>query len=463
VSSGGTDGATVTDPNAVTLVLDLPPASGDSDPVPTLTAIDLESALLSGRGLSTDGPMAPPLPGVMLGSLDLVRRDLEQMLTPLTDDTAQDNSDTLIIDQPSNDSGPVLLAAAEAPAPPPPSWSVPEKLTVNPTSAERTAAFQIDQARRIEAFHEAQQARVDAFNEQLQELSAANPLGALLNSAAFVVSELVNTAAVVVTEFVNYISLAVTNFVQGISDWFTAPAVFTGMYGDPETNQRYWQAQSAQNCVMQSMAMVINQLKQTENPDPDEQAIAQLAMQTPSVLDPTKKMYPGLYLLDENGQQVLDENGVPKPSQDHLAIENGRKLLEMYGVESTITTYDKSQGNLALRALALALRDNKAVTVGVQGDTIWNAVEGDPLPGISAADHQVVVIGIDFDARIVHLNDSGFAEKGKNLKAPLDAFMRAWQTDNYETIVATLKQPTTSASGVTSINVSGSTILVDVA
>jgi hypothetical protein len=377
-------------------------------------------------------------------------------------DTQQDTTNTLIVDEPSNDSGPVALTAAEAPEPPPPSWSVPDELTVNPTSAERTAAFQKDQAKRIEAFNEAHDARVEAFNEQQAELSEANPIGALLNSAAFVVSELVNTAAVVVTEFVNYISFAVTEFIQGISDWFTAPAVFTGMYGDPQTNQQYWQSQRAQNCVLQSMAMVINQLKQTADPDPDEEAIAQLATETQSVVDPAKKMYEGLYVLDQNGQQVLDENGEPKTSQGHADIRDGRKLLDMYGVEATLTTYDKTEGNLALRALALALRDDMAVSVGVQGNTIWNAVEGEPLPGIDSADHQVVVIGVDFDARIVHLNDSGFAEKGKNLKVPLDAFMRAWQTDDYETVIATLKVPTTSPSGVTSTSVSGSTLLVNV-
>jgi hypothetical protein len=79
----------------------------------------------------------------------------------------------------------------------------------------------------------------------------------------------------------------------------------------------------------------------------------------------------------------------------------------------------------------------------------------------------VVVIGIEFTERVVHLNDSGFHENGndagRNLKVPLDTFMRAWQTDNYETIIATLKEPNTSASGVTSTNDYGPTVLVNVA
>ncbi|MGV0790153.1 hypothetical protein ABQF33_24950, partial [Mycolicibacterium sp. XJ2] len=111
------------------------------------------------------------------------------------------------------------------------SWSVPDELTVEPTAAERAAAFYKAQAERTEAFIAAQAARTDAFNEQVETQYAGNPLGALVGSAAFVVSELAHTAAVVVTEFVNYISYAVTEFIHGLSDWFTAPAVFTGMYG----------------------------------------------------------------------------------------------------------------------------------------------------------------------------------------------------------------------------------------
>jgi len=440
LTGAGTDTEVATDTG--TLVVDLPLDSHDltpsGDPTPSLTSIDLDSGQLLDVDLSTDGPVAPPLPGVLLGGLDQVRRDLEQ----------------------ANDSGPVTFAATLQADPPQPSWSVPDDLTLDPTSAERTAAFQKAQAKRIEAFNEAQAARAEAFTEQME---SADPISALLNSAAFVVSELFNTAAVVVTEFVNYISFAITEFIHGISDWFTTPATFSGMYGNPTTNQRYWQSQRAQNCVLQATAMIINQLYQTPDgqPDPDEEAIALAATQTQSVVDPTRKMYNGLVELDADGQPVLDENGDPKPSQQHIEVKDAIALLDSkYGITATLTEYDKTEGNLALRALAFALEDqSNAVMVGVQGYTIWNAVDGHPLPGIDSADHQVVVIGIDFDNKFVYLNDSGEPDKGKNLKAPLDAFMRAWQTDNYETVVATLKQP---ASGVTSTNVSAPTVLVNV-
>ena len=436
-SGTDTDAATATDTNTATLVVDLPVDSQDvtpsGDPTPSLTSIDLDSGQLLDVDLSTNGPVAPPLPGVLLGGLDQVRRDLEKGL---------------------HDSGSVTLAATVQ-ADPPPSWEVPDDLTLDPTSAERTAAFQKEQAKRLAAFNASQAARVAAFNEQMQ---SADPVSALLNSAAFVVSELVNTAGVVVTEFVNYISFGITQFIQGISDWFTTPAVFTGLYGDPETNKQYHQTQKAENCVLQSMAMVINQLKGTAVPDPDEEAIAKLATETQSVANPDEKMYKGIYELDANGQ-IVYENGEPKTTEDRVDIEDGRKLLDMYGVSSTLTKYDKTEGNLALRALAFALQDGKAVSVGVQGGTIWNSVQGQPLPNMSSADHQIVVTGVDFDARVVYLNDTGLAA---GTKVDLNTFMRAWQSDNYETIVATLKVPA-SASGPASTSFSNSGMLVGVA
>ena len=420
--------------------------SGDPDPSETPKGV--VSVLLSAVGLglpmsATDNPAPPPPAAVLMGSLDLLRRDLEQMSdVQLIVDPQQDTTNTLIVEEPSNDSGPVTVTAA-AEAEEPPDSTVPQDLTLEPTSAERTAAFQKLQAERIETFTEAQSARIAAFNEQLAEQTAENPLGALVSSVGFVVSELVNTAAVVVTEFVNYISFAVTEFVHGLSDWFTAPAVFEGLYGDPETNQQYWRAQSSQNCVLMSTAMVIGQLTGTS---PTEAEIVAEAVATDSVANPGHKMYQGLQ------------------SQDGVDVKDAVKLLENHGITATLTEYDKSEGNLALRAMAFALDEKKAVSVGLHGGTIWAAVENKPLPvGVSASDHQVVVTGIDFDERVVYVNDSGFAEEGQNMKVPLDAFMKAWQTDDYETIIAELAPAEASVSGPASTNISGSGVLVSVA
>ena len=165
------------------------------DPLESTTTVDVGSGLfvLGASGSANDDPLAPPPAVLLVGALDLVRRDLDQLLDDqLTDDTSQITTDTLIIEEPSNDSDPVALtAAAESePVPEPPDSTVPDELTIDPTSAERTTAFQKQQATRLETFNEAQAARIEAFNEQLAEQAAENPLGALVGSAAFVVSEL---------------------------------------------------------------------------------------------------------------------------------------------------------------------------------------------------------------------------------------------------------------------------------
>ena len=69
---------------------------------------DLLSAV--GLGLpasATDGPVAPSPAVLLMASLDFVRRDLEQMSDDqLIVDPQQDTADTLIVEEPSNDSGP---------------------------------------------------------------------------------------------------------------------------------------------------------------------------------------------------------------------------------------------------------------------------------------------------------------------------------------------------------------------
>ncbi|UUO02819.1 hypothetical protein M4D79_05920 [Mycolicibacterium novocastrense] len=465
-TSGETTGVeTITEASTGTLVIDAPlvpsensDADNDStvvaqasDPVTATASVDVVSGLLSAVGLGSplstvDGPVEP-LPGVILvGSLDLMRRDLERMNDDQLAIDTQQVANTLTAETPSEEWVPVAATTTTTESDPDhPSWSVPDQLTLEPTSAERATAYQKAQTQRLDAFNQAQATRKEAFDEQLAQY-ADNPLGVLVASAAFVVSELVHTAAVVVTEFVNYLSFAVTEFIHGLTDWFRAPAVFTGLYGDPDDSAQYWRVQTAENCVLQSAAMIVGQLTGTT---PEEADIAQKAMDADSVANPGEKMYEGLH------------------TQDRVDIRDAIALLDSaYGITATLTKYDKTEGNLALRALAFALEDSsKAVSVGVQGGTIWSAVEGDPLPGISSADHQVVVTGIDFDERVVYLNDSGFPEQGKKLKVPLDAFMRAWQSDNYETMIAQLKQPNTTASepGSHRISTPDSGVLLEVA
>ena len=146
------------------------------------------SGLLSVVGLglplsATDGPVAPPPAVVLMGSLDLVRRDLERMSDGLlAGDTQQITTNTLIIDAPSNESVPVVLdgtsdsAAADIQAP-------------ATTASERTTAFHNEQAQRIAAFAEEQSARISTFTEEVTAQFAESPLTALIGIPVFVATE----------------------------------------------------------------------------------------------------------------------------------------------------------------------------------------------------------------------------------------------------------------------------------
>ena len=80
------------------------------------------------------------------------------------------------------------------------------------------------------------------------------------------------------------------------------------------------------------------------------------------------------------------------------------------------------------------------VMVGVKADAIWNYLHATPPPGAvaEAADHEISVIAINATTRTVYVNDSGL-EKG-GVAVPLNVFMRAWQSDSYETTTAVLAE-----------------------
>ncbi|KUI20170.1 hypothetical protein AU193_16560 [Mycobacterium sp. GA-1285] len=424
------------------------------DPDPATAPIDVVSGLLSAVGvgspLSTvDGPVAP-LPGVIVvGSLDLVRRDLERMNDDrLAADTQRVTTNTLILDTPSNDSPASGLGGHEVP-------------TAVATPNERAAALVREQAERISALFDKQAELISAlFDRQVelisrmaQELPAKFPdssVGALVRTQLLAVAEAVQRVGYDAVEAIYVAQFAVTEHLYALADHFVPPVGGGGgagtgsLYGDPEKNAQYWQAQShGNNCVLMATTMVIGQLTGTM---PSEEDIVKEASETESVAKPGQMMYLG------------------PTHKDGVHIQDAVALLDRHGVTATTTEYDRADGMKALDDLTMALAANKAVMVGVHGETIWNAVEGKPLPeGVTKADHQVVILGVDRIKNIVYINDSGFAEEGKNMKVPLGVFMKAWQTDDYETTVAERKQPATSTPGPESHRISNSGVLLDVA
>jgi hypothetical protein len=71
--------------------------------------------------------------------------------------------------------------------------------------------------------------------------------------------------------------------------------------------------------------------------------------------------------------------------------------------------------------------------------TVWTAAAGyEPRdrPNFLVPNHMATVVAIDMNTGIVTVNDSP-APKGQGLKVPLGAFMSAWQSSGYETVVVT--------------------------
>lgn len=178
--------------------------------------------------------------------------------------------------------------------------------------------------------------------------------------------------------------------------------------GDPDTSATWWDQQSADDCVMMSVADVVGELTGNK---PSEEEILALAKSTPSGSDGAPIYTPG------QGANDKDEP----------------ILFAHYGIHAVFTD-DASAADTGvptgLSALAQNLADGHGVTVAVNSQTIWDG-EGDR----SGGDHVVVVTGVDQDADIVHLNDSG-SDEGADEQVRIDTFERAWATTGHAMVVA---------------------------
>src|ERR1700722_2940175 len=143
-----------------------------------------------------------------------------------------------------------------------------------------------------------------------------------------------------------------------------------GIYGDPIAAARYWRQQHSSNCGEMAVADVVGQITGDE---PSEQRITALAESTPS--------------------------GVRRGPIWNLTADTDIKdlpvLLAQYRIKA-----DNIQ--TSIYELKHDLAERRRIIVIVNAETIWNR------PGNrSAANHFVVVTGIDPLAGVVHLNDSG--------------------------------------------------------
>jgi hypothetical protein len=170
-----------------------------------------------------------------------------------------------------------------------------------------------------------------------------------------------------------------------------------GMYGDPAAAAPYWRQQHSSDCGEMAVADVVGQITARE---PTEQQITALAEATQSTAGPGR---------------VWKLSG----STD---IRNLPALFWHYWIraENIQTT---------ISALEQDLAERRKIVVIVNAETIWNR-PGKP----NAANHFVVVTGIDTKAGVVHLNDSGI-KTGRDEQVAIATFERAWAPNHNSAVV----------------------------
>jgi hypothetical protein len=170
-----------------------------------------------------------------------------------------------------------------------------------------------------------------------------------------------------------------------------------GMYGDPSAAAPYWRQQHSSDCGEMAVADVVGQITRDE---PTEQQITALAKSTPSTAAAGS-----IWNLPAN----TDIRDLPV-------------LLAHYRIKA-----DNIQ--TSINALEQDLAEKRGVIVILNAETIWNR------PGKrNAANHFVVVTGIDAKAGVVHLNDSGIVS-GRDEQVPINTFEQAWAPNHNSAIV----------------------------
>jgi predicted double-glycine peptidase len=170
-----------------------------------------------------------------------------------------------------------------------------------------------------------------------------------------------------------------------------------GMYGDPSAAAPNWRQQHSSDCGEMAVADVVGQITGHE---PTEQQITALAKSTPSTA---------------GAGSILN---LPANTD----IRDLPVLLAHYWIKA-----DNIQ--TSINALEQDLAEKRRVIVLLNAETIWNR------PGKrSAANHFVVVTGIDPKAGVVHLNDSGIMN-GRDEQIPIATFEQAWAPNHNSAIV----------------------------
>jgi hypothetical protein len=179
----------------------------------------------------------------------------------------------------------------------------------------------------------------------------------------------------------------------------------SGVYGDPAAAAPYWQAQSLEdNCGAMSVADIVGQLTGDR---PTEAQILMVAEQTPSEVNPGTKIY--------------------KPNDGGISVGDLPTLFKHYGINS-VNSDTSGPDATGLNAVEQYLGAGRKVIAFVN-----YAIIEDSSDQRTAADHFVVVTGVDTNKNVVHLNDPAADEANTKISVP--AFMKAWDTSNDSIVV----------------------------
>lgn len=189
----------------------------------------------------------------------------------------------------------------------------------------------------------------------------------------------------------------------------------TGVYGDPAAAAKYWQQQSLEdNCGLVSVADVVGEIT---GHAPTEQQVIALAVSTPSGTNPGPIYAPVNDPSHANGTGGIE-------MADEVV------LLDHYGIKSVMTDATTHPDQTGLPALERYLTANRKIIAWVNSAVIWNTSDQR-----TAADHFLVVTGIDTNAEVIHLNDPGADHADEQVS--MTTFTTAWQTGG-DSIVVTV-------------------------
>jgi len=187
------------------------------------------------------------------------------------------------------------------------------------------------------------------------------------------------------------------------------------LHGDPDEASDYWAQQNFQDCGLMAVATVVGL---TTGRAPSEQEIVAVANSIPSP--------------DRNGPIYTPPDPNNPDSDNGTNSDEQILLLKHYGIAATATDDELApQVGVAtgMPALIGYLDAGRRTIVGVNAETIW-AEDG----GYTDDDHSLVVTGVDPEAGLVYLSDSG-TEDGDGEQVPMNVFESAWATGGHDLIV----------------------------